>query len=77
MERKFKLAQVDGQKIADIAVYTEAISDILYDLIEERDEMFTIYEDSFSLYKIPTLNEILMVAQRLASLGLVIDVLSV
>lgn len=77
MEMKFKLAQVDGQKIADMAVYTDGISDILYNLIEDEDEMFTIYEDSFSLYKIPTLNEILMVAQRLASLGLVIDVLSV
>ena len=77
MEMKFKLAQVDGQKIADIAVYTDGISDILYNLIEDEDEMFTIYEDSFSLYKIPTLSEILMVAQRLASLGLVIDVLSV
>lgn len=76
MEMIFKLAQVDGQKIADIAVYTDGISDILYNLIEDEDEMFTIYEDSFSLYKIPTLNEILMVAQRLASLGLVIDVLS-
>ena len=77
MEMKFKLAQVDGQKIADIAVYTDAISNILFDLIDDRNEMFSIDEDSFSLYEIPTLNEILMVAQRLASLGLVIDVLSV
>jgi hypothetical protein len=47
----------------------------LFEIVDD-DEIFTIDESGFSLGRIPALNEILVVEQKLVSLGLVIDALS-
>ena len=73
MEIKFNIAKVNGEKVTDMSVYADAISGILFEIVDD-DEVFTIDENGFSLGRIPALGEILMVAQKLAYLGFVIDV---
>ena len=73
MEIKFNIAKVNGEKVTDMSAYADAISGILFEIVED-DEIFTIDECGFSLGRIPALDEILMVAQKLAYLGFVIDV---
>ena len=75
MEIKFNIAKVNGEKVTDMSVYVDAISGILFEIVDD-DEIFTIDESGFSLGRIPVLNEILVVEQKLVSLGLVIDALS-
>ena len=73
MEIKFNIAKVNGEKVTDMSVYADAISGILFEIVDD-DEIFTIDESGFSLGRIPALDEILIVAQKLAYLGFVIDV---
>lgn len=75
MEIKFNVVKLDGEKVTDMSAYADAISDILFEITEE-DETITIFDSGFSLYRIPKLNEILVIEQKLVSLGLVIDALS-
>lgn len=75
MEIKFNVVKLNGEKVTDMSVYADAISDILFEITEE-DETIAIFDSGFSLYRIPKLNEILVIEQKLVSLGLVIDALS-
>lgn len=75
MEIKFNIAKVNGEKVTDMSVYADAISGILFEIVDD-DEIFTIDESGFSLGRIPALNKILVVEQKLVSLGLMIDALS-
>ena len=71
MEVKFKLVKVNGEKIADMSKYDDAIFNILADCTDEYDEA-TVGEDWFSVSKIPTLEEILVIERQLVKLGLII-----
>lgn len=73
MEVKFKLAAVNGEKITDMTEYSDAIFNILADCSDSYNEA-TIGEDWFSVFKVPTLEEILIINRNLVKLGLVIDV---
>lgn len=72
MEVKFNLAQINGEKVTDIARYEAAIFRILADCSDEYDEA-TIGEDWFSVTKMPTLDAILEIERELVKLGFVIE----
>ena len=72
MEIRFYLVQLTGEKVADMAKYEDGIFDLLAHVTREHDEVI-LGEDWFSLSRVPTLEEILMISRNLAKLGLVID----
>ena len=72
MEVKFKLVKVNGEMITDMTEYDDAIFNILADCADAYDEA-VIGEDWFSVSKVPTLEEILIINRNLVKLGLVID----
>ena len=72
MEVKFKLVKGNGEKITDMTEYDDAIFNILADWAAVYDAA-TIGEDWFSVSRIPTLEEILIINRNLVKLGLVID----
>ena len=72
MEVRFYVVQVNGEKVADMSKYADAIFDILTPLTDVSNEVI-IGEAWFSLSKVPTLDEILTISRRLVKLGLVIE----
>ena len=72
MEVKFNLAQINGEKVTDMARYEATIFRILADCSDEYDEA-TIGEDWFSVTKMPTLDAILEIERELVKLGFVIE----
>lgn len=72
MEVKFKLVKVNGEKVTNMTEYEDAIFNILADCTDEYDET-TIGEGWFSVSKVPTLEEILVIERNLVKLGLVIE----
>ena len=73
MEIRFYLVQITGEKVSDMTNYDAGIFDILAHVTEEHDEVI-LGDDWFSLSRVPTLEEILIINRNLAKLGLVIDV---
>lgn len=71
MRVSFNLAFLDGKQILDISVYADDISDILFRITDE--ENITIEKFGFTLYRMPTIEEILQIEQKLVALGLIID----
>lgn len=72
MELRFYLVQLDGKKVTDLAEHEDAIFGMLNRITTEKDEII-LGDNWFSLSKLPTLDEMLMINRGLAELGLVID----
>jgi hypothetical protein len=72
MEIRFYLVQITGEKVSDMTNYDAGIFDILAHVTDEHDEVI-LGDDWFSLSRVPTLEEILIINRNLAKLGLVID----
>ena len=73
MEIRFYVVQLNGEKVTDMAKYGAGIFDLLAHVTGEHDEVI-LGDDWFSLSRVPTLEEILMISRNLSKLGLVIDV---
>ena len=72
MEIRFYLVQITGEKVSDMTNYDAGIFDILAHVTDEHDEVI-LGDNWFSLSRVPTLEEILIINRNLAKLGLVID----
>ena len=72
MEIRFYLVQITGEKVSDMTNYDAGIFDILAHVTDEHDEVI-LGDDWFSLSRVPTLEEILIINRNLVKLGLVID----
>lgn len=66
----FDVVQLNGDRVSDMSVYADAISDILFDVTDEEDVITC--ETGFALHRVLTLNELLEIEQRLVALGLVV-----
>ena len=72
MEIRFYLVQITGEKVSDMTNYDAGIFDILAHVTDEHDEVI-LGDNWFSLSRVPTLEEILIINRNLVKLGLVID----
>ena len=72
MEIRFYVVQLTGEKVTDMGKYADGIFDTLAHVTDEHDEVI-LGDNWFSLSRVPTLEEILIINRNLAKLGLVID----
>lgn len=72
MEIRFYVVQLTGEKVTDILQYEDGIFGALALVTDKHDEVI-LEDDWFSLSKVPTLEEILIISRNLVKVGLVID----
>lgn len=64
MEIRFYLVQITGEKVSDMTNYDAGIFDILAHVTDEHDEVI-LGDNWFSLSRVPTLEEILIINRNL------------
>lgn len=73
MEVRFYVVRLNGESVTTLSEYEDAIFGMLDHVADEKDEVI-LGDDWFSLSRVPTLEEILLINRRLAELGLAINV---
>lgn len=71
MKISFRVTRLDGTQVPSMSAFSESLVRLLIDATDAED--VTIEDFGFTLYRIPTITEIIDIEQSLIKLGLTLD----